>query len=93
MILHILMFKNHQLDCFTTPNFVDVEPNVAATQLKRSIITGIAENDKKAYQYRNLELFHVGDFDDVTGKITQFDSPIALLDCRAIYPDDVQDGK
>ena len=85
MILEICVFKNHELGCFTTPNFVDVEPEKAAIQLARTIKAGIAKKDPKAYDYRFLELLHIGSFDDETGKIIELDEPVSLLDCRLMF--------
>lgn len=81
MELNILIFKNIKIDAFTTPQFIDIEPEKAAVQLGRSIRL----EPKKAEPYKNLELYHLGTFDDETGIITQLLEPVKILDCAAIY--------
>lgn len=86
MKLNILLFKNLSLDCFTTPQFVDLTPEKAAEQLRRSIILN-KEDLQKVIPYRNLVLYDFGEFDDVTGKITLLEDPEKILDCAAIIED------
>ena len=86
MILNVMIFKNHVLDCFTTPNFIDGDAAKAGVQLARSIKLGLDSNDVKVLNYRTLELFHFGTFDDETGKISFFEEPISVLDCRTLFP-------
>ena len=66
MRIHIIMFKNVKINAYTTPNFIDIEPEVAAEQLKRSIIIN-ADDDKLLAPYENLDMYWVGDFDDIEG--------------------------
>ena len=40
MILNIIVFKNVKIGAFTTPNFIDLEPEKAAVQLQRAITRG-----------------------------------------------------
>ena len=86
MILNILIFKNIKLDCFTTPQFDDHEPEVAAIQLARSI--KINPNDEKARPFKNLKLYVLGKFDDSTGKIDLLSKPKLLLDCSKLFPEE-----
>lgn len=86
MILNVLMFKNLSLDCFTTPQFVDIEPEKAGEQLKRSIILN-KEDTAKIAPYRNLALFNFGTFDDVSGKIKFIKEPQLILDCSQVIDD------
>lgn len=81
MKLNILIFKNKAIECFTTPQFDDHDPKMAAEQLRRSLI--VEKDVKKVNPYKNLELYHIGEFDDLTGVISQKD-PELLLDCAAV---------
>lgn len=66
MRLNILMFKNVKINAYTTPNFVDIDPEKAAEQLKRSIIIN-ADNEKLLEPYVNLDMYYVAQFDDIEG--------------------------
>ena len=81
MKLNILIFKNKAIECFTTPQFDDHDPKMAAEQLRRSLI--IEKDVTKVDPYKNLELYHLGEFDDLTGEIKQKE-PELLLDCSAV---------
>lgn len=93
MILNILIFKNLEIDAFTTPQFDDHEPEVAAVQLARAL--KIEKDWKKVAPYRALQLYVVGKFDDSTGIIT-VEKPRMLVDCSSIVKerdDYVESGK
>ena len=81
MILNILVFKNLKINCFTTPQYDDHDPKDAAEQLRRSLI---CEKDvTKVNPYKNLELYCMGTFNDLTGEM-KVTKPELLLDCAAI---------
>lgn len=81
MKLNILIFKNKKIECFTTPQFDDHDPKDAAEQLRRSLI--VEKDVTKVTPYKNLELYCLGTFDDLTGKADLKD-PELLLDCAAV---------
>lgn len=83
MILNIIMFKNKKIDCFTTPQFDDHEPEKSAIQLARSI--KLNPDDPKAIPFKNLAMYFFGTFDDSTGEIVLLDSPKLLLDCSKLF--------
>lgn len=87
MILHVLAFKNMIINSFTSPNFVDVEPDKAAVQLARSFALSLKNEPEKVDSYASLILYHIADFDDQTGVITSFDSPVLLLNCIDVIND------
>lgn len=81
MILNVIIFKNVKIDCFTQPQFTDVEPAKAALQLARSLkINEDKEIDKK---YQPLEMYDLGTFDDQTGECNLHD-PELLLVCGSV---------
>lgn len=82
MILHVLMFKDLRIGAFCTPQFVDMDPEIAATQLERSLIINI-EDTQKIKPYNDLDMYWIADFDDQSGRITQMD-PVFLLSCRDV---------
>ena len=82
MKLNVFIFFNTVLKCYTTPTFDDHEPEVAATQLKRSII--FEKDTTKVAPYKNLKMYQLGTFDDDTGKIDVFSEPKLLLDCTEV---------
>lgn len=87
MITNILCFKNKLLNgVFTSPHFVDVEPEKAAIQLKRAIMQNPI--DQKALIYKGLILCFIGTFDDDYGTIKQ-EGPIELLDCDNCFPAEI----
>lgn len=81
MILNILIFKNLKIGAFTTPQFDDHDPKDAAEQLRRALV--VEKDVNKVNPYKNLELYCVGSFDDLTGEIKVCE-PVKLLDCAAI---------
>lgn len=82
MKLNVLIFKNVAIGAFTQPIFDDHEPDVAAEQLKRLLIT---EKDvSKVNSYKNLELYLLGTFNDLTGELKVFNQPEMILDCVSI---------
>lgn len=81
MILNIVAFKNMKIDAFTTPQFIDIEPAKAATQLARSMKL----DAEKATPYQNLTMWLLGNFDDESGTFTLEDEPVLLLDCRKVW--------
>lgn len=81
MKLHILCFFNVMISTFTTPQFVDIEPEKAAIQLARSLVLSYEKEPEKVLSYEHLSLFYIGDFDDQTGAITPLDKPTLLLNC------------
>ena len=92
MILNVLIFKNKKIECFTTPQFDDHEPEKAALQLARSL--KLNEGKKEIEIYKNLVLYYFGTFDDSTGKLDLLDEPKLLLDCTKFFPkEDVLDEK
>lgn len=86
MKLNIVVFKNLILDCFTTPVFDDHSPEDAAVQLARSLKLAAASDDEKSkltcQQYKNLDMYVIGIFDDSTGQIDLLEAPRKLLECR-----------
>lgn len=87
MILHVLCFKNALINSFTTPNFVDTEPEKAAVQLARSFALSFKSEPEKVSQYESLVLYHIADFDDQTGKLIPLASPVLLLNCIDVIND------
>lgn len=81
MILNILIFKNLKIKAFTTPQFDDHDPKDAAEQLRRALI--VEKDVTKVNPYKNLELYCVGSFNDLTGELTVIE-PELLLDCAEI---------
>lgn len=82
MILHVIMFKDLRIGAFCTPQFIDVDPEIAATQMERSLIINI-EDAQKIKPYNDLDMYWIADFDDATGKLTQ-NEPVFLLSCRDV---------
>lgn len=82
MILNIIVFKNVKIGAFTTPNFIDLEPEKAAVQLQRAITLN-AYKPEYVNQYKNLEMFFLGTFDDETGKV-QIGEPKFLCSPREL---------
>lgn len=82
MKLNVLIFKNIKIDAFTTPNFSDLDPEVAAVQLQRALVLN---QNKKEYidPYRNLDMYCIGSFDDVSGKF-EITEPRLLCSPREI---------
>lgn len=94
MKLNILMFYNKKIECFTQPVFDDHEVDVVAQQLSRSLI--IEKDFTKVIPYKNLKLYHLGKFDDQTGKIDLLEKPELILDCSKIVekrPDYVESSE
>lgn len=94
MKLNILMFYNKKIECFTQPVFDDHEVDVSAQQLSRSLT--IEKDVEKVNPYKNLKLYHLGKFDDQTGKIDLLEKPQMILDCSEIVekrPDYVESSK
>lgn len=83
MILNVLIFRNKKIECFTTPQFDDHEPEKAALQLARSL--KLNEGKDEINQFKNLELYFFGTFDDSTGKLILLDEPKLLLDCSKFF--------
>ena len=67
MILHIVAFKNKQINAFTQPQYIDIEPEKAAIQLARSI--KLEKNVENVLKYKDLDMYKLGTFDDETGII------------------------
>lgn len=82
MILNIIVFKNVKIGAFTTPNFTDLEPEKAAVQLQRAITLN-ADKPEYVNQYKNLEMFYLGTFDDENGKV-QIEEPKLLCSPREL---------
>ena len=92
MILNVLIFKNKKIDCFTTPQFDDHEPEKAALQLARSL--KLNEGKEEISHFKNLDLYFFGTFDDSTGKLVLLDEPKLLLDCSKFFKvEDLVDEK
>lgn len=72
MKLNVIIFKNLKINAFTTPNFTDVDPEIAATQLQRAITMNF-ENKQYIDPYKNLDMYTIGVFDDETGKLEQIE--------------------
>lgn len=82
MKLYWVMFRNRKIGAFTTPQFIDQEPEVAAVQLSRALqMDEKGEHDKV---YHDLVMFHLGEFDDSTGELITLEEPRALLDCAKV---------
>jgi len=73
------MFRNRKIGAFTTPQFIDIQPEVAAVQLSRSLQINDKPDIDKTYQ--DLVMFHMGSFDDETGELIPLDEPKQLLVC------------
>ena len=80
MIIHILCYKNILTKSFTSPLFVDIDPETAGVQLSRTLVMTYKKDPKKVLEYEDLVLYHLADFDDQTGLITPI-SPVILLNC------------
>lgn len=92
MILNIVIFKNKKIDAFTQPQFTDIEPEKTAIQLSRSLQL----NEKKEIddQYKNLNMYFIGQFNDETGEISLNEERRMLLDCsKVIKARNKKDGK
>lgn len=86
MKLEILIFKNVELGCFTTPQFDDHDAEVVAVQLARSIKANLKGNTaEKVAHLKGLELYHLGDFNDETGKCNLLSQPKLLLNCTEVF--------
>ena len=82
MKLYWVMFRNRKIGAFTTPQFIDQEPEVAALQLSRALqMDEKGEHDKT---YQDLVMFHLGSFDDEAGQLIPLEEPKALLDCKKV---------
>lgn len=81
MILNVVVFKNMEINAFTNPQFIDIEPAKAALQLARSMKVA----PEKATQFQNLTMWNLGEFDDESGRFDLLDEPYLLLDCRTIW--------
>ena len=67
MRLNWIQFRNRKIGAFTTPQFIDQEPEIAAMQLSRALqMDEKGEHDKV---YKDLVMFHCGTFDDETGAL------------------------
>lgn len=94
MKLNILFFYNKKIECYTQPIFDDHDVNVASEQLSRSLV--IEKDVAKVIPYKNLKLYHLGVFDDQTGKIDLLSKPELILDCSEIVekrPDYVESSE
>ena len=81
MILNVVCFKNTDIDAFTQPQFIDIDPPKAAVQLSRALqLDHEGKNDK---QYLPLQMWSIGQFDDSTGVFTQ-NKPELLLTCSEV---------
>lgn len=81
MKLNVVCFKNTDIDAFTQPQFIDIEPSKAAIQLSRALqLDHPGEHDK---QYLPLQMWFIGEFDDSTGVFTQSE-PELLLTCQEV---------
>lgn len=86
MQLTILCFRNTELDCFTTPVFDDHAGEDAAVQLARGIKQACLKGESDKFKaYHNMEMYKIGEFDDVTGKLIGLDVPVKLLDCEKCF--------
>ena len=81
MKLNVIIFKNLKIGVYTTPQFIDNEPDKAAIQLERSLTLNYEKEYDKIKQYEHLQMYDLGTFDDVTGEV-DFHKPVLLLDCR-----------
>ena len=50
MKLYWVMFRNRKIGAFTTPQFIDIEPEKAAVQLSRSLQINEKPDIDKTYQ-------------------------------------------
>lgn len=81
MILNVVCFKNTDINAFTQPQFIDIEPAKAAVQLSRALqLDHEGQHDK---QYLPLQMWSIGQFDDSTGIFTQ-EQPQLLLTCQEV---------
>ena len=83
MILNIILFKNVKIDCFTTPQFTDIDAEKAALQLARSL--KLNEGKEEINKFKHLEMYYFGTFEDSTGKIELLSEPKRLLDCTKFF--------
>lgn len=81
MKLHILSALNAYLSCFAQPKFDDHEPDVFAKQFERHLLTAEPE---KVFQFENVIWYHIGTFDDETGKIELLKEPVVILRCSDV---------
>lgn len=82
MELNVICFKNVKINAFTTPNFTDIDPEIAAIQLERSLIINSDKAEVLA-PYKNLDMYHIGYFDDISGKFEGIE-PVFILSPREI---------
>lgn len=86
MKLEILIFKNVNLGCYTVPQFDDHDVETVAVQLARSIKANLKDDNAVNVQHlRGLQLYHLGKFDDETGKCVMLEEPKLLLDCEEVF--------
>ena len=81
MILNVVCFKNTDIDAYTQPQFIDIEPAKAAVQLSRSL--QLDHEGKYDKQYLPLQMWSIGQFDDSSGVFTQV-KPELLLTCQEV---------
>lgn len=88
MTLDIVIYKNEKIGAFTTPQFIDIEPEKAAVQLVRSLKV----QPEKAGQFADLTFWKFGKFDDETGKIDLLPVPELLVDLRVVVAEVIKNG-
>ena len=82
MRLNWIQFRNRKIGAFTTPQFIDQEPEIAAMQLSRALqMDDKGEHDKI---YEPLVMYFCGTYDDETGSLVPLDEPKELLICSKV---------
>lgn len=77
MKLEILCIKNKGMGCWSQPWFVQSKLENEAEGLARTI----SFNSEARVKYKKCALYHLGTFDDVTGKYDLLKDYVLLLDC------------
>lgn len=81
MISQIYTLKDSQTETFNTPIHVHNEEHAIAS-LRLYIVTG----DMEGINPLHKDLFHLGSFDDNTGRYKMLDAPRHVLNLRTLAP-------
>ena len=84
MKLNIYIQRNKILQCTGQPIFVDREPDVFSKQTERSLLTESAE---KVVQFENVDIYHIGVYDDESMELKAINPAVKILDCGLVLED------
>lgn len=77
MILDVLVYRNKKMKCFTNPIYTQDKLENLELNIIRSLIAGGPSAKEKL---KNLAMYHLGTFDDETGKYDLLAEPELLFD-------------